>query len=78
MQYRFAGTQPISSLPIYPIKFDPSFQTLQANLLAQGRRFLEVTKTPYVHKLLIGTTLDEPPEEVRFQGLLDISDNSDL
>jgi hypothetical protein len=62
---RFRGSQTITSLPIYPIKFDASFATLRQNLLAQGTQFLELTKTPYAHKLLVGKTLDEPVEEVR-------------
>lgn len=62
---RYRGTQPITSLSVYPIKFDPSFAVLKQNLLSQGKKFLELTTPLFAHKMLVGKTLDEPVEEVR-------------
>ena len=63
--YRFRGPQPITSLPVYPIKFDASFAALKKDLLARGTRFLELTGSPYAHKMFTGKTTDEPVEEVQ-------------
>jgi hypothetical protein len=62
---RFRGSQAITSLPVYPIKFDAAAATLRESLLAQGTQFLDLIKTSYAHKSLVGKTLDEPVEEVR-------------
>jgi hypothetical protein len=61
---RFRGSQPIDSLAIYPIRFDASAVSVKKDLLARGNKFLELTGSAYAHKMLIGKTLDEPPEEV--------------
>lgn len=61
---RFRGAQAINSLAIYPIIFDTSAANVKKDLLARGKQFLELTVSPYAHKMLIGKTLDEPPEEV--------------
>lgn len=61
---RFRGSQPINSLAVYPMRFDASAVNVKKNLLARGKLFLELTGSPYAHKMLIGKTLDEPPEEV--------------
>jgi hypothetical protein len=46
------------------LKFDPSREALEKDLVDRGTRYLELTKLPYAHRLLVGTTLDEPAEEV--------------
>ncbi|KUJ07778.1 uncharacterized protein LY89DRAFT_660043 [Mollisia scopiformis] len=70
---RFRGLQPITSLPIYPMKFDPSFTTLKQTLIEQGTQYLELTKAPYAHKTLVGQTLDEPVEEIDAQVIVDMT-----
>ena len=51
-------------MTIFPLKLDPSYKELEKDVVDRGTRYLELTKTPYAHKLLTGTTLDEPAEEV--------------
>lgn len=52
------------------MRFDASYETLREELISQGTEFIELTKLPYAHKTLVGTTLDEPAEDVRSSGLL--------
>ncbi|KAN0108850.1 hypothetical protein V8E51_008592 [Hyaloscypha variabilis] len=70
---RFRGLQAITSLPVYPIKFHSSFESLRLSLLAQGTLYLELTKDSYAHKLLVGKTLDEPVEEIDAQVIVDMT-----
>lgn len=69
----FVGRQPITSLPIYPLKFDENSEKLKRDLTAQGRRYLDVTIPPQSHKHLSGRTLDEPPHEIDAQVIIDMS-----
>jgi hypothetical protein len=61
---RFRGAQPIDSLGVYPMRFDAQAISLKKDLLLRGKQFLELTGSPFAHKMLVGKTLDEPPEEV--------------
>lgn len=38
---RFVGTQPITSLPVYPLKYHPDKDALLESLIAQGKRWEE-------------------------------------
>lgn len=46
------------------MRFDAQAVKVKKDLLARGKQFLELTGSAYAHKMLIGKTLDEPPEEV--------------
>ncbi|KAI3317698.1 hypothetical protein HD806DRAFT_514024 [Xylariaceae sp. AK1471] len=69
----FFGRQPITSLPLYPLKFDENSDGLKRNLIAQGRRYLDVTIPPQSHKHLRGRTLDEPPHDIDSQVIIDMT-----
>lgn len=69
----FVGRQPITSLPIHPLKFDKDSESLKRDWTAQGRRYLNATIPPQSHKHLSGTTLDEPPHEIDAQVIIDMS-----
>ncbi|KAI1192280.1 hypothetical protein F5X97DRAFT_317719, partial [Nemania serpens] len=55
----FVGRQPITSLPIYPLKFDKDSENLKRDLTAQGRCYLDAmilgpdnpTQMPRTHSL---------------------------
>jgi hypothetical protein len=46
------------------MRFDAQAVKVKKDFLARGKQFLELTGSAYAHKMLIGKTLDEPPEEV--------------
>lgn len=70
---RFLGRRPISSLDIYPMRLDPDANTLRASLLAQGQYYLEATRRPFYHRMHRGRTLDEPPQDLEGQVIVDIA-----
>ncbi|KAI0442772.1 hypothetical protein F4803DRAFT_562077 [Xylaria telfairii] len=67
----FPGRQRITSLPIYPLRFDEDREGLQLDMIAQGRRYLDVTTSPQSHKHLVGRTLDEPAHDIDAQVIID-------
>ncbi|KAJ0165467.1 hypothetical protein CTA2_11160 [Colletotrichum tanaceti] len=70
---RFNGKRPITSLPVYPLRFDPREADLRADFTAMGRRLLGLTSTPCCHKLARGKTLDEPSHELDTQVIVDMT-----
>lgn len=70
---RYLGRRPISSLEIYPLRLDPDADVLREALLVQGRYYLESTKQPFYHRMHRGRTLDEPPQELEGQVIVDIA-----
>jgi hypothetical protein len=63
---KYDGEKPITSLPIFPVAFDPDRKALRKYLNKRGDTWLELTQADRsTHKHYIGLTLDEPqPEEV--------------
>ncbi|KPM38562.1 hypothetical protein AK830_g7977 [Neonectria ditissima] len=70
---RFEGRQPISSLTIYPLKFDPRANEIQARFIQEGRSFLDVTRKSFCHKMAKGKTVDEPSHNVDSQVIVDMT-----
>ncbi|CZS94021.1 uncharacterized protein RAG0_04060 [Rhynchosporium agropyri] len=70
---KFQGARLITSLSVFPLRFDPSKPTLEESLVDRGSKYLEMTKLPYAHRLLVGTTLDEPAEEIDGQIIVDMT-----
>ncbi|KAF9877007.1 AAA family ATPase [Colletotrichum karsti] len=68
---KFYGSQPITSLPIYPLKFAHNSETLRETFTENGKRFIDLTDKAYCHKLFRGKTLDEPPHEMEAQVIVD-------
>ncbi|KAI0965292.1 hypothetical protein F4678DRAFT_476688 [Xylaria arbuscula] len=69
----YLGRRPITSLPVYPLRFDKDSESLKERLIAGGRRYLEVTIPPQSHRHLLGSTLDEPPHDIDSQVIIDTS-----
>lgn len=69
----FLGRQPITSLPVYPLKFDENRESLRRDLTAQGQRYLDLTIPPQLHRHLLGRTLDEPSHDIDAQVIIDMS-----
>ena len=70
---KFRGRQPISSLPVYPLKLDPNAHHVRESLIQQGNRYLDLTCSPFRHRILTGKTLDEPSHDVDGQVIVDVS-----
>lgn len=68
---KFPGRQQISSLPIYPLRFDSNAQELRERFHDQGVRFLDLTRAGFCHKMLNGKTLDEPSHDIEAQVIVD-------
>ncbi|KAI1734072.1 hypothetical protein F4680DRAFT_365008 [Xylaria scruposa] len=69
----FVGRQSIRSLSVYPLKFDENAEILKRDMIAQGRRYLDVTIPSQSHRHLLGRTLDEPSHEIDAQVIIDMS-----
>ncbi|KAF6809747.1 AAA family ATPase [Colletotrichum musicola] len=70
---KFYGRQPVTDLPVYPLKFDPNATVLRAKFLAGGRRFLDITRNTFCHKMVTGKTLDEPSHELESRAIIDMT-----
>ncbi|KAK0379909.1 hypothetical protein CLIM01_02702 [Colletotrichum limetticola] len=70
--HRFHGKRLITSLPVYPLRFDPKQNTLRAEFEAMGTRFLDLTRETSCHKLARGKTLDEPSHDLDNQVIVDM------
>ncbi|KAI0548228.1 hypothetical protein F4679DRAFT_551690 [Xylaria curta] len=69
----FVGRQPIRSLSIYPLKFDKDSEILKRDMIAQGKRYVDVTIPSQSHRHLLGRTLDEPSHEIDAQVMIDMN-----
>ena len=57
--YKFESERLITSLEVYPTRFDEKSEELKRTLVERGKRFIEVVKTP--HKRYSGLTVTDPP-----------------
>ena len=70
---RFNGRQPIRSLEVYPLELDSDSDTLREEMLSQGRQYLEMMRPAFRHRMFRGRTLDESPQELEAQVIVDIA-----
>ncbi|KAI4701606.1 hypothetical protein J4E81_003346 [Alternaria sp. BMP 2799] len=69
---KYDGEKPITSLPIFPLAFDPSHEELRQRLIHRGNLYLQLSQADQAsHKHYHGLTLDEPHEEVDSQIIVD-------
>jgi hypothetical protein len=62
---KFNREKPITSLPIFPLAFDPKHEELRQRLITRGNLYLQLSQADQAsHKHYSGLTLDEPHEEV--------------
>ena len=57
--YSYQSERLITSLEVYPTRFDERSEELKKTLIERGKRFIEVVKTP--HKKYSGLTVTDPP-----------------
>jgi hypothetical protein len=70
---KFHGSQPISNLAVYPLRFDPNAAELRARFLSEGRKFVQLTQSAFCHRRVCGRTLDEPSHDLDAQVIVDMS-----
>jgi hypothetical protein len=68
---KFAGPRLITSLQVYPLRFEDVPKAAEEAFLTQGRQYLELTRSPFTHRAFKGKTLDEPPQELDAQVIVD-------
>ncbi|KAJ8129711.1 hypothetical protein O1611_g3918 [Lasiodiplodia mahajangana] len=69
----FSGSRPITSLPVYPLRFDKDRESIKRDLSTQGRLYLDLTIPSFSHRHLLGSTLDDPPHDIDAQVIIDTS-----
>ncbi|KAL3420930.1 hypothetical protein PVAG01_07375 [Phlyctema vagabunda] len=69
---KFNGMRRIIELSVFPVKFVTNVMSLRSSLIDRGYRYLDITSTPYLHQTYIGSSLDEVPEEIESQVIIDI------
>lgn len=68
---RFEGRRRISSLNVYPLRFASDCERVAAERLSDGQAYLDLVSQPFRHMMLRGTTLDEPPQQLEGQVVVD-------
>lgn len=70
---RFHGRRPVTSLPVYPLKLHPEAGRFESKFSEQGSLFLDLTRDQFRHKMMTGKTIDDPPQDVDGQVVVDIA-----
>ncbi|KAF4447063.1 AAA family ATPase [Fusarium austroafricanum] len=70
---KFHGRQLISSLLVYPLKFDPNAEALRTKFLNGGNNFSKVTSNSFCHKRAVGKTVDEPSINLDAEVIVDMT-----
>ncbi|KAH8808859.1 hypothetical protein F5884DRAFT_858377 [Xylogone sp. PMI_703] len=69
---KFDDIQKVESLPVFPINFLPDEHNLKSTLMARGKKFLELCSLDHVvHREYDGLSLDDPPEQIDSQIIVD-------
>lgn len=69
---KFTGRRPICSLEIFPLRFLPNSSAMHNELLSQGQRYLALTSASFCHRMFRGRTLDDPPQDLEAQVIVDM------
>ena len=70
---RFYGARAISSLSIYPLKFDPKADALFARFRECGSHFADIANVSFCHKRAVGKTVDEPSINLDAEVIVDMT-----
>ncbi|KAK1987587.1 hypothetical protein LZ30DRAFT_615347 [Colletotrichum cereale] len=69
----YNGKRRITSLHVYPLRFDPREAELRTKFVEVGRRLLDLTGSSFCHKIVRGKTQDEPAQELDAQVIVDMA-----
>lgn len=70
---KYRGRRPISSLEVFPLKFDQDWEARYQDFETQGQRYLSLTSVPFSHHMFRGRTIDEPPQQLDTQVIVDVT-----
>ena len=70
---RYEGVRDITSLPVYPLSFDPEHKKYRTQLIQRGEKFMALARVNRTaHKTYRGLSLDKHAEEVSHSDSLDV------
>lgn len=70
---KFTGLKKIPALEVYPIRFDPDAGAIRDQLTSNGARYIDLTRRQYSHATFRGRTVDDTPEEIEGQVVIDVA-----
>ncbi|KAJ0122199.1 hypothetical protein J7T55_002711 [Diaporthe amygdali] len=70
---KYHGRRPITSLEIFPLRFDQDWEVRYRELETQGQKYLSLTRLPFSHHMFRGRTIDEPPQQLDTQVIVDVT-----
>lgn len=70
---KYNGRRLISSLEVFPLRFDKDWEARNREFEAQGQRYLSLTRVPFSHHMFRGRTIDEPPQQLDTQVIVDVT-----
>ncbi|KAL1883328.1 hypothetical protein Daus18300_000386 [Diaporthe australafricana] len=70
---KYHGRRPITSLEIFPLKFDQDWEARYHKLETQGQKYLSLTRVPFSHYMFRGKTIDDPPQQLDTQVIVDVA-----
>lgn len=70
---KYHGRRPIRSLEVFPLKFDQDWEACYQEFETQGQRYLSLTSIPFSHHMFRGRTIDEPPQQLDTQVIVDVT-----
>lgn len=68
---KYNGRRLITSLEVFPLNFAQDFEARHQQFAIQGQRYLDLTRSPFSHRMYRGKTLDEPSQELDTQVIVD-------
>lgn len=70
---KYHGRRPITSLEVFPLKFAHDWELRYREFETQGQRYLSLTRAPFSHHMFRGRTIDEPPQQLDTQVIVDVT-----
>lgn len=70
---KYQGYRPFNSLEVFSLKFDQDWEARCRELETQGQKFLNLTRVPFSHHVFRGRTIDEPPQQLDTQVIVDVT-----
>ncbi|KAL2286014.1 hypothetical protein FJTKL_07262 [Diaporthe vaccinii] len=70
---KYHARRPITSLEVFPLKFDQDWEFRYREFETQGQRYLSLTRIPFSHHMFRGRTIDDPPQQLDTQVIVDVT-----
>lgn len=70
---KYRGRRPIASLEVFPLKFEQNWEARHRAFELQGQQYLQLTRSPFSHRMFRGKTVDEPSQDLDTQVIVDVA-----